>query len=617
MTQRKKPVGGKSSGKTQRRSKRSASVAGSGEQSRPTGPAGDLLDTISDAATYDHPLPLLELGSSILSALDPRVANPFRAAGQPVPGQEGPDRPGFINTLLGTPLPETLMLLAVIHALSSDDLERARISRTLRAETAEAEGLLAEFASLAPYRATEMTHVLGDGDNVLLGVRTPDGDEFTLVIYIDHNMGTIVKDAFTIPEAIGDVIATMKGYIPVQDTTWTDLSLPDARAKVQQAIDQGASTPDAPESEQWPGIRPLTETVLRQVPDGGTGYARPEWSRQQLDALADTFLASRYPGALSEDGNSRGLLENILWFATDYGPGDPMRWSPTSVSILLLDWIPRKILAPAAVLRVVPDLLRGLVRYCHAERGISAKLSRETLASLAEAEPEFRRLISGAGRRSVPADDDGWGLDDDSRGRDHDSRGFDGGSHGGIDAMTVAGFQEMMLEIIAGTVGGEDQLDKLNDVPLPDEDFDWRGIPEDIQGQVTEVLRLCDSGTELLDAEHRTAARRFLARAAAGDPAVFRRRTNVRMSAAAVCWIIAKANDSFGSSGLYVKDLMKHFGVSSASQRAQSLLAAAGIDRRGAELELGTPDLLVSAFRTQLITMRDSCRAALAGEALA
>ena len=39
------------------------------------------------------------------------------------------------------------------------------------------------------------------------------------------------------------------------------------------------------------------------------------------------------------------MLSSLLWFGSGYGPGDPLRWSPTAVEILMLDWIPRKILA--------------------------------------------------------------------------------------------------------------------------------------------------------------------------------------------------------------------------------------------------------------------------------
>ena len=54
------------------------------------------------------------------------------------------------------------------------------------------------------YRAQEMVHVLGDGDNVHVAVRFAGGAELTAVVYIDHNMGTLVKDAFVVPESLAD-----------------------------------------------------------------------------------------------------------------------------------------------------------------------------------------------------------------------------------------------------------------------------------------------------------------------------------------------------------------------------------------------------------------------------
>ena len=56
------------------------------------------------------------------------------------------------------------------------------------------------------YQCTEMVHVLGDGDDLLLGVRLGDGREFSAVVYVDHNVGTIVKDAFFADRSIDELI---------------------------------------------------------------------------------------------------------------------------------------------------------------------------------------------------------------------------------------------------------------------------------------------------------------------------------------------------------------------------------------------------------------------------
>src|SRR5690606_11112026 len=40
----------------------------------------------------------------------------------------------------------------------------------------------------------EQVDVLGDGENILLGLRWSTGDELTVVLYIDHNIGGLIKD---------------------------------------------------------------------------------------------------------------------------------------------------------------------------------------------------------------------------------------------------------------------------------------------------------------------------------------------------------------------------------------------------------------------------------------
>lgn len=137
-----------------------------------------------------------------------------------------------------------------------------------------------------------------------------------------------------------------------------------------------------------------------------------------------------------------------------------------------------------------------------------------------------------------------------------------------------------MLDTLRRAVGGDAALIELHDRPLPDEEFSWEGVPGDVRRPVGEILALCDRCCEeLLDREYRTACRRFLSLAASGDPAVFRRRARADTAAAAVCWIVGKANELFTPSGggMRVKDLTAYFGLrGGVSQRAATLLRAAG-----------------------------------------
>src|SRR5205807_7331002 len=106
-----------------------------------------------------------------------------------------------------------------------------------------------------------------------------------------------------------------------------------------------------------PACRPLVEWVTRLLPPGGQGYVRPEWDEDAQEALAARFIAS--PFAVGLDDEHLDLLEQVLWFATGYGPGDPLRWSPVAVELLLADWIPRKIVADVAYLSKAPGVLRA------------------------------------------------------------------------------------------------------------------------------------------------------------------------------------------------------------------------------------------------------------------
>jgi hypothetical protein len=335
------------------------------------------------------------------------------------------------------------------------------------------------------------------------------------------------------------------------------------------------------------------------LPGGGTGYERPEWTPTQRQELAEQFLASPFAADLTVDDDLRELLDDVLWFGTDYGPGDPLRWSPVAVEILLADWIPRKIVAGVPSLTQAPDLLRAFIRFSHAERGIRSELTAETLAAVDELEDEYQALIRTP-RPQGPAallarmgalDPDGpWPTMDD----------------------VMLGFDP--LDDLAEAVGGGQALDALDDRPLPEESFDWDVVPAAVRPPVAAVLemvdRCCD---ELLDAELRTAARRLLARVAAADPGLFLRRKGPGGTAAAICWIVATANHLFRDRRLAVKELTSWFGLpgGSPSSQAKALLKAIGVDAEGysyGDGHLGSPDYLTGAHRAGMVAARDRLR---------
>jgi Domain of unknown function (DUF6398) len=558
----------------------------------------DLLADVRHALADPNPLSLLSMVSTLLCVTDSRRSHPF--ARHDAPDLAALTREELVRTFLDVPVPETSALLAVIAEMAGDDdVLRARIRRELAARPTVEPPWLAQLSETSTYRAVRMSHVLGDGDNIMLGARLPGGHELTCVVYIDHNLGTLVKDAFVIPEPIAAMVAEFQQVTEDPDTRWDDISLADARAWVDAAIELAAITLPPLETETWPACRALVEWITRGLPDGGTGYQRPQWDSAGLARLMDRFFAASY-GAQLDDPDHRSLLESLLWYGTDYGPGDPLRWSSVRVEILLGDWIPRKIVAPAEYLAKAPDLLRAFIRFAHADVGLRSDLTDETLATIDAWEPQYQQTIRSPRPQGPAALLAALGVDRDM-------------ADVPVGPEEPESLEQSMLGWLALHVGSQIQLDQLDDNPLPDEPFRWDGIPDDVTARVHEVLALTDRCCEeMLDVEYRTACRRVLARVASQGPEVFRRKGRAETAAAALVWIVGNANDLFErrNGGIQVRDLMSHFGLgqSSIAQRAATLLRAGGFHDDTYIVRLGSPDYLVAARRRRIVEMRNGYR---------
>lgn len=548
--------------------------------------AQELLGTLRTALRSDHPMDLLGAVSSLLTVTDPRMADPLGRDDGPLTSLEE-----LVESFMGIDFAETTAALTVIRSLVSDELLSARVAKVLKARRQPLPAWLTDLDSVRVTRVVEMVHVLKDGDDYFLEARFPTGEVMTALVYVDHNMGGVVKDAFTIAEPVDAIRGAFAAEIDDPDTTFEDVDAAVARAVIEQAVDLGARTLPQPESESWPGVRPLVEWLVRMLPPGGEVPEHRSWDDEELAALREEFFASSYArGHDSPDG--RGLVDDFLWFATGWGSGDPLRWSPVRVEILLADWIPRKIVADVDYLAKAPALLKRFVEYSHGRAGVSRALTDETLEAVGRWEPGYQRLIRSERAQGAEAIAEALTM------------------AGGYDDEDDIGFPEVMLESLDRAVGGRATLMSLDTSPLPDAPFPWTGVPEDIHGRVREVLELCDRCADaLFDVEHRTAFRRFLSRAAAADPGIFRRKGAADRAAAAVCWAVAKANGSIGPYGrLESQELTGWFGVKgSVSQRAEVFLRANGVNphEQIALMDLGTPDLLTSARRAGIVELRD------------
>ena len=114
--------------------------------------------------------------------------------------------------------------------------------------------------------------------------RQHDDERATAVVYVDHNMGTIVKDAFVIDRPIDEVIERYRVIIRTQQP---DARLPermdpaDARSRIEDAIENFDALTPTWSQDQWPACRAVIELFVRTLPQEvvamGTGHPRCRW----------------------------------------------------------------------------------------------------------------------------------------------------------------------------------------------------------------------------------------------------------------------------------------------------------------------------------------------------
>jgi hypothetical protein len=275
----------------------------------------------------------------------------------------------------------------------------------------------------------------------------------------------------------------------------------------------------------------------------------------------EEFITSPHGRDLA-DPDGRRIIDNLVWYRTDYGFGDPLRWSPTAIEILLMDWFPRKVVADRAYLGRMPDALRAFIQFAHEKSDLPAELTAEALDAVDESEPAYQSIIRSPRRQGPVALLERAGLIPPLDRTDGDLP---------VDVFGLVGYPELhriSRDRMAEAVGGEEVLAQLDDQPLPDEEFEWSGVPEAINDGVTAVLTLADTAcVELFDLEHRTAVRRLLHDVAVIAPNAFRR-GNPKTAAAAACWLIGRANETLGEreDEVAVAELMDHFGLSATRQ---------------------------------------------------
>ncbi|MDF2822797.1 MAG: hypothetical protein K0R68_205 [Mycobacterium sp.] len=330
-----------------------------------------LIDEVREALD-GQPLDLLELAAVVIEA---------------TADEDGPaNLDELVTAFIGTELPETTALLAVLRELAPEHAQRLRCRQAVVTRHDPLPRWLAELSESTVGRAVLMTDVFGDGEEVLIGLRLADGQELTCAVNIDHLHLSSVKDAFFVPESIDTVLAVAQAGNDDPDTEFVDLDRADAGATLQTALD-----PRRPLqlSDTWPTCRPLVRWLVRLLPDGGTARV-PDRDPAQTAEVLDRFFGSLV-GMSLRGREHRELLRT----AAESGTGDPLRWSTVRLHHLLGSG-PIADELPAQAQLTLPALLRAFVPFAHAAAGIRQDTTAAALAAIDEQADTYRAAVLGA-----------------------------------------------------------------------------------------------------------------------------------------------------------------------------------------------------------------------------
>ncbi len=313
-----------------------------------------------------------------------------------------------LRQLATTPDADVLALLLAVAALATPPLDAVAREAAASLRT---QAVPEPIWSRAVGRPTLVdawisTDELEDQSNLAAVFAYDRQPPHVFVAMVDANFGGLVRQAFV----GGDPDRVRVEWTAVSGMPIRPLSEQELADRLAQGIEMFDGYLDPPVDAGARQLMPLLRARLRLLPTPRP-IEQPETPEEERAELAGTFAAS--PEASALEAAKRSLAEVLArWFidfACDYGAGDPLRWSPIAVEILMADWLPRKAILEPDEVAALPDALRAFVRFSARRKGLAEDVFAETLAAVDMFAPEFANGMKDE-RRAGPAKEIAMGL---------------------------------------------------------------------------------------------------------------------------------------------------------------------------------------------------------------
>jgi hypothetical protein len=294
--------------------------------------------------------------------------------------------PAFIRALERKGSPKSLLTLRALSAVGiQSHARKARAAADRLAGRGVPEPSWAGQVGRSELMAAELMYeeAFDDGVSVFVEFAPPGGKRHTLGIYIDHNLGGLVKDAF-----LAGPLDEVRSNLSSRAHDGVGLALrkldpAEARARIEAALYMLDHTYDPPVDDDVRALRGLIDGRVRQLPDGlDLPEDDEEMSVEERERLLAEFLASPEGEQWHGDHDAEDVIETAIWFGADYNHGGPLRWSVVVVEIFMTSWVPRKVTREPMFFERLTEVLPDWVRYAGRVRGIPSEPLSEAVRAV-------------------------------------------------------------------------------------------------------------------------------------------------------------------------------------------------------------------------------------------